>query len=433
MIADPFRPGATLEAARKVYRVSNSDRLGVEFVSDEGTKVLLPRPIIEQWANYIEQHNVPDSIGAQELRDKIKATGGDYSPYLQNFETHYKPAAYALVRARRARAPRRCYEIVAVGADWTGNENILGYANGLDPVGFVTKPSLDLLLNATAHPEIPHFLILDEMNLSHVERYFADILSAIESEEVIHLHADSERRSNSKVIPPEVNLPKNLFIIGTVNVDETTYMFSPKVLDRANVLEFRLESKDLSAFLEDSVKPDLSKIDGKGFEDFGRAFIEAAKAPAVMPEDARAAFGAEMFLFFRILQLHGAEFGYRTVHETTRFLQFYKMLGNYPNDGTWFAGAFDCVIVQKILPKLHGSRAKLGPLLRSVWHLCANPRTALGGDPFASAVDAARATDRKAEPATEIPGDAPYPISAEKVGRMWRLLRENGFSSFAEA
>ena len=61
-VSDPFFPGATLEAARKVYRVNDSDRLGVEFLSDEGTKVLLPRAIIEQWANYIEQNNVSDAV-----------------------------------------------------------------------------------------------------------------------------------------------------------------------------------------------------------------------------------------------------------------------------------------------------------------------------------------------------------------------------------
>ena len=72
------------------------------------------------------------------------------------------------------------------------------------------------------------------MNLSHVERYFSDFLSAMESEDPIHLH------DNMKLnVPPwKIELPLNLFVVGTVNVDETTYMFSPKVLDRANTIEF---------------------------------------------------------------------------------------------------------------------------------------------------------------------------------------------------
>jgi 5-methylcytosine-specific restriction protein B len=87
------------------------------------------------------------------------------------------------------------------------------------------------------------------MNLSHVERYFADFLSAMESKESIKLYSDSDRYtkfdndnkpvSESRVLD-KFKLPSNFFIIGTVNIDETTYMFSPKVLDRANTIEFRL-------------------------------------------------------------------------------------------------------------------------------------------------------------------------------------------------
>ena len=71
------------------------------------------------------------------------------------------------------------------------------------------------------------------MNLSHVERYFSDFLSGMESEEAIPLH-----NNDIEYVSTGLKLPKNLLVIGTVNVDETTYMFSPKVLDRANTLEF---------------------------------------------------------------------------------------------------------------------------------------------------------------------------------------------------
>ena len=72
------------------------------------------------------------------------------------------------------------------------------------------------------------------MNLSHVERYFSDFLSAMESEDPIHLHDNKELEAPKW----KIELPINLLVVGTVNVDETTYMFSPKVLDRANTLEF---------------------------------------------------------------------------------------------------------------------------------------------------------------------------------------------------
>ena len=103
-------------------------------------------------------------------------------------------------------------------------------------------PLLRLLLHAT-HDEEPHFAILDEMNLAKVEYYFSDFLSAMESgtEMVLHSAGDSvfaEIDGEDVNIPERLAVPSNVLFTGTVNVDETTYMFSPKVLDRANVIEF---------------------------------------------------------------------------------------------------------------------------------------------------------------------------------------------------
>jgi len=328
-------------------------------------------------------------------------------------------------------------ELVPVGADWTGNENILGYPNGLDASSYITKPALDLILHASANGDIPHFLILDEMNLSHVERYFSDLLSLLESGETIALYCDKRgpdgKPSETRGISPILKLPKNLFIIGTVNVDETTYMFSPKVLDRANVIEFRMSESDLEKFLGVPAHPDLSKLDGKGAS-FGPNFVVASSAPVAVHESAKPKYDAELLLAFKILQGHGAEFGFRTAYESARFVHFYKLLGGYPDaDDSWFLAAFDCLIFQKILPKLHGSRSKLGPLLKKLWHLCVNDSLDRGTDLMKVFEDVARSTEKSAEPNIIIPASAPYPMSAEKVGRMWRILVENGFTSFAEA
>jgi len=345
--------------------------------------------------------------------------------------------------ARWLSVPDGCYEVVPVGADWTGNDNVLGYPNGLDKEIYISRPALDLLVHAKANPEVPHFLILDEMNLSHVERYFADILSVIESEEEIQLYDGAARYADGKPIPGSVALPANLFIIGTVNVDETTYMFSPKVLDRANVIEFRMDAGELEGFLGNPAKPNLTKLDGNGAS-FGKAFVDAATNPAPVPDDVKSAYDAEMLLLFKTLQAHGAEFGYRTAYETARFIHFFKLLGNCtdipaetPQGRTWFDDAFDCVVFQKLLPKLHGSRAKLGPVLKKLWFLCVTPhRVDAEGKEDRDKLIAAtlKATEEsKAEPLMEIPAGAPYPLSAEKIYRMWRLMMDNGFSSFAEA
>src|SRR6185503_1400638 len=93
-----------------------------------------------------------------------------------------------------------------------------------------------------------HLLILDEMNLAHVERYFADFLSGMESHQPCLPNLVKDKDGCWRVSSTGTSrlpFPRNLWVIGTVNVDETTYMFSPKVLDRANVFEFRVQSDDL--------------------------------------------------------------------------------------------------------------------------------------------------------------------------------------------
>lgn len=346
------------------------------------------------------------------------------------------------------------YAVVPVGADWTGNENILGYPNGLDDKNYVSRPALALILHAQAHENLPHFLILDEMNLSHVERYFADLLSAIESEEPLVLYdgdmtkQETWRKSgpNSSVPPVIEKLPDNLFIIGTVNVDETTYMFSPKVLDRANVIEFRVEPDEFAAFLASPRAPDLDSLDGKGSH-FGEAFVAAARNRDIgVPASVKQAYESEMLLFFNLLRKHNAEFGYRVGYESARFVHFYKLLGGY-GDGNndWFNAAMDAVIVQKLLPKLHGSRSKLEGLLWALAWACGFEKKDRDSLSFEAQLEqASAASDDKYNPekvweelAKEKPADpskaARYPLSYDKVMRMWRKLVRDQFVTFAEA
>ncbi|RYG69485.1 hypothetical protein EON77_14665, partial [bacterium] len=142
------------------------------------------------------------------------------------------------------------YELVAVRPDWTDSRALLGFYNPLTR-GYATTPTLDLVIRAReevaravaeARAPRPFFLLFDEMNLARVEHYFSDFLSAMESGEALALHDDP---SIEDEVPRRLELPHNLFVVGTVNVDETTYLFSPKVLDRAFVLEFNDVNLDL--------------------------------------------------------------------------------------------------------------------------------------------------------------------------------------------
>jgi hypothetical protein len=336
--------------------------------------------------------------------------------------------------------PSPHFALIPVGADWTGNDNLVGYPNGLDSQCYNSKPALELIMHAERNAEVPHFLILDEMNLSHVERYFADILSAMESEAAIPLHQDEQRTANGREIPNAIVLPPNLFIVGTVNVDETTYMFSPKVLDRANVIEFRMEDKEIAKFLNAPKAVRLGELNGKG-AGFGANFVAAAadKSRAV-PEVVKDKFKEEMLLFFRLLQTHHAEFGYRTSYEAGRFMHFYKELGGYgDDDATWFDAAMDAVIVQKLLPKLHGSRTKLEGLLWALGYACGADWGEMSAAEFQVAcLEAGEAQNESKHSPDAVEkalngAQARYPLSFDKILRMYRKLVRDQFVTFAEA
>lgn len=303
------------------------------------------------------------------------------------------------------------YRIVAVGADWTSNENLLGYADALQ-AGQYRAPvngTLELLLRAAADTDKkPYFLILDEMNLSHVERYFADFLSAMESDNApLSLHGVAAGLAldgtGAEKVPTRLALPSNLFIIGTVNVDETTYMFSPKVLDRANVIEFRATADQMDAFLASPTGVDLEALKAQGVP-FATAFVQRALADADMAaltDDAGNALGpqfkSDLIAVFAALASVGAEFGFRTAKEIARFMVIHKELSGPAWD---YKDALDAQVLQKLMPKLHGSARKLSGVLKAL-------------EEFASARS--------------------LKLTLEKVKRMQQRLERDGFTSFAEA
>ena len=142
--------------------------------------------------------------------------------------------------------PSKHLEVVAVSPDWKDPTGLLGYYNALhEAPTFQVEPALRLLMAAAKNPRKPYFLLLDEMNLARVEQYFAPFLSSMESGLPIALHGQDEPVNG---VPPRLEWPRNLFIAGTVNMDETTFPFSDKVLDRAFTLEFW--DVDLNAFFE---------------------------------------------------------------------------------------------------------------------------------------------------------------------------------------
>jgi 5-methylcytosine-specific restriction protein B len=214
----------------------------------------------------------------------------------------------------------------------------------------------------------PYFVILDEMNLAHVEYYFADFLSVLESgrnkegwtKESLRL----ERIGN-------LPLPPNLYIIGTVNIDETTYMFSPKVLDRAFTLEFREvdfgnyppEGTDKSWTPEQTEK--LRQNILEDLRNGGNFCAVVADKDEVKKALQDLGDKKKLEELNRTLQPYDLHFGYRVLDEIALFVQNATKVpddvGKLDEDE-----ALDYAVLMKVLPKFHGPRQKLEKPLREL-------------------------------------------------------------------
>jgi hypothetical protein len=222
--------------------------------------------------------------------------------------------------------------VCPVRPEWTDPTGLTGYYDVLSN-RYMVPPFLEAVLLATAHRRSPVFVVLDEMNLARVEYYFSDVLSAIETEEALQLHAHGVplEGSNGTTVPAALPLPPNLYIVGTINIDETTNPVSDKVLDRAVVI-------------------DMTAVDLPGFF----AGLEA-REPAL--GEARAACEGHLVAAQQVMAAHGLGFGYRVAEEAVRYHAFSAAHMAAPA-----AGVTDDLMVQKVLVKLRGGERQR-PLL----------------------------------------------------------------------
>ena len=212
-------------------------------------------------------------------------------------------------------------EVIAVHPGWHDPGPLLGYVNPLTG-GYARTEFLNFLLEAATKPDETHVLILDEMNLSHPEQYFAPILSAMEiSDGEIPLHRGDPDELG---VPTGVAYPKNLVLIGTVNMDETTMGISDKVLDRAFTLEFW----------------DIEPEEWPGWESCGLDGSEERKVRGLLAA------------LTKTLSPARRHFGWRVISEVVGFLE-----GRSRDAGIEIGpdAALDQVIYAKVLPKLRGS------------------------------------------------------------------------------
>ena len=422
-----FSAGEIIESSRVKYEITEADSISITLTQvDTKTKVTLPYELIEEWIDVIKSNNFNDETFPRTIRDEVAKTT-KYSGQLNSFETHLKSAAFSLINKPFKKRGGSQVCLVPVGADWTNREPLLGYPNALE-TGKYVKPEngvVDLLIEASKveNSDKPYFLILDEMNLSHVERYFADFLSAMESEEPITLHPDSNEWRNEDGIPDKIKLPGNLFIIGTVNIDETTYMFSPKVLDRSNVIEFRVSDDEMKEFLKNPVKPNLESLIGAGAS-MAADFVRISEEEVSEFEN-KEKINKTLIKFFNELKKTGSEFGYRSASEIFRFAALLNKLTEKEGNAWDTDDVIDAAVVQKLLPKVHGSRKKLESVLNVLAGLCLSADEDKLKNVISELEDAPETID--------ISEHVRFKISLEKILRMKKRVIQEGFTSFAEA
>jgi len=324
-----------------------------------------------------------------------------------------------------------------VRPDWRDSKSLLGYYNPLTGT-YEWTPFLRFLLRVVhsyrTGDGLAWFVILDEMNLAHVEYYFADLLSVLESGR----DADGWTREPLRLaypdnaegdLPPrELRLPPNLYVVGTVNVDETTHAFSPKVLDRAFTVE--LTEADFRAYppqassvvvLTDDDRQSLVAQFSRDSE-FARVEKDAIAAYVTTHPEVR----TQLQTLNDLLRPHNFHFGYRVFDEIVAFLAAAEENDLYADLGGMEA-AFDAAVLMKILPKFHGSRGKLERPLQAVLAWCISPESP------------DLATIRQELEQIDSPADlravwekltVRLPATARRVQRMIGALYTTGFAAF---
>lgn len=289
------------------------------------------------------------------------------------------------------------FTLIPVRPDWSDGSELIGYT---DIKGdFLEGPLTKIVREATNNLDRPYFVLLDEMNLARVEYYFSDVLSIMESRK-----KDEDTYTSSTLIEIEnekLTLPNNLYIIGTVNMDETTHPFSKKVLDRANTIEFNEIYLNNFSFLKNTEPVEPIQLSNSSIEAGYIQLKDCYEANKNIVEYV----SDELTTINKILEPHNAHVGYRVRDE----ICFYMI---YNDEGSLFERdeAFDYCLMQKILPRLAGSGLKMRTVLEQLFeHFTGNEY-----------------------PASETFNmtEARYPLSVKKVHDMLGRLGDEGFTSF---
>ena len=247
---------------------------------------------------------------------------------------------------------------IPVRPAWTDDADLIGY---MDTLNHLYRPGdsgvINALLSAKENTSKLHIICFDEMNLARVEHYFSQFLSVLEMESgpgrVLRLYNDNlkETLNNSTVYPPAIPIGDNVIFVGTINLDESTYHFSDKVLDRANVITLNvlpfLSLKMLTEEGRISVEKRDVTISFELFESFRN------KNRDLHMKDQELALLWEIHTELQKVNKN-IGVGPRIVRQIDRYLK------NLPENNSYTREeAFDKQIVQRILTKVRGPEDQL--------------------------------------------------------------------------
>lgn len=305
------------------------------------------------------------------------------------------------------------YKMVAVRPDWSDSSDLFGH---LDLNGkFMPGEILDFICSASKNPDKPYILCLDEMNLARVEYYLSDFLSIIETRNIVEGNIVSDPLVSKEkygddeeafVKYGELRFPENLYLVGTVNMDETTFPFSRKVLDRANTIEF--DYVDLMPKPLPDYKPESFELDN-GFLKSDYLLLSQTNDPELIDSVCD-----KLETINSILRKSNAHVGYRVRDEIVFYMLNNKKTGLVSEDK-----AFDYEIMQKILPRIQGSSSSIKSMLIELFKYCLGNQSSIDSDSGDLVSHMASLAD-----------DAKYKLSAKKIGYMMERYEEDGFTSY---
>lgn len=403
----------------------------IKKIGTEQTSIWKLRPeIIEAWEEVSELPDISTLEMLEKIESYIAAKGFTYPEgMIRNFYLSLKSKPFVILAGTSgtgktklvklfAEAIGAKYKMVSVRPDWSDSSDLFGH---LDLNGkFVPGPVLPFLSEAQRNPHEPFILCLDEMNLARVEYYLSDVLSVIETREkdgnrIISDYLLRGENYGSDTVTAakfgEIRFPENLFLVGTVNMDETTFPFSKKVLDRANTIEF--DYVDLIPEFHDglAVGEEPQKLPAD-FLKSNYLFLAQCEDREYVTE-----IGTKLQSMNEILQKAKLHVGYRVRDEISFYMLNNKNYGLLSEEE-----AFDNEIMQKVLPRIQGSSASvkdvLCDLFRKLTNLPYETESTKEGDISSKML---KALDKNI---------VKYPKSANKIAFMVRRFEEDGFTSY---